>query len=84
MTGRILQNRLRIRRLELDPPLQQKDLAALLGIAPSLLSAYENGIPPRSLRRVFELAVLLRMPVEQLFHELYLDVSNELACRIPS
>ena len=64
-------NALRRYRLLHEPQLTQRELALCLKVLQTLISRYERGRAVPSLYRAFQLAIVLRTPVEKLFPALY-------------
>lgn len=64
-------NAIRKYRLLHTPPLRQRDIAEMLGVATTLISKYELGKAIPTLQRAFEIALALKVPVDRVFFALH-------------
>ena len=84
MRSKPVHNAIRRYRLLHEPQLTQRELAVCVRVLQTLISRYERGRATPSLLRAFQLAIVLRAPVEKLFPTLYEEAGNRLALeRLP-
>lgn len=66
-----------IREVRLHRMLSQRDLAGLTAVRPDMVSRYETGVHPPSVRTLYRMAQVLRVPADCLLPEITFEDSTD-------